>query len=344
MLDQGSRLTPFPNGWYLAEFSHLLKRGDIKVLDLLGRQVVVFRTEDGEAHAVDPFCPHLGAHLGHGSKVVGTQLRCAFHGWGYEGKSGKCAHIPNGDPIPRQARLTQWHIHETSGMVLLWWHDQGAAPNWQIPLLPSFEGAWSDWVLDEWTIRATIQDVSENDADTSHSPHMHGFTDERPNQSMDVDGACFTWRLRMRPNLTLLGLPFEVPLPKHVVSDITSRRYGLAIGWIDQDFPLVGGLKMRTQTLATTTPVDESRVRLKMLHRVQKTAFPPLTAMFKRTYSRLFHQTVNEDISVWQHKTYLNRPVASKSDWGIMQFRKWAKQFYSDPDAHAAAEESISAA
>ena len=340
MLKQGPTLTPYPNGWYLAEFSHLLKPGDIKVVPMLGQELVLFRTKDGKPHMVDTYCPHMGAHLGHGSKIKGNQLRCAFHGWGYDGESGKCVHIPTGDPIPRQAKLTKWTLHEISGMVLVWWHDQGAAPDWEVPLLPDFEGPWSDWVLDEWNITATIQDVSENDADASHSPHMHAFTDDRPGQSMEIDGTCFTWHLRMRPNLALVGIPLEIPLPERLVSSITSRRYGLSIGWINQDFPLVGRMNMRTQSLCTTVPIDETRCRLKMIHRVRKSSFPPLTAFMKRTYSGLFRQTVEQDITVWEHKTYLTRPVAAKTDAGIMQFRKWARQFYSTPvqsdeDTHA---------
>ena len=104
MLKQGPPLTPYPNGWYLAEFSHLLKPGDIKVVEMMGQELVLFRTHDGTPPLVEPYCPHFGAHLGHGSKIVGNQLRCAFHGWGYDGESGKCVYIPTDDPIPRQAK------------------------------------------------------------------------------------------------------------------------------------------------------------------------------------------------------------------------------------------------
>ncbi len=326
-----STLTPYPNGWYMAAFSHQLKVGDIKVVPMFGQEIVVFRTNDGVAHAVDPYCPHFGAHLGHHSTVVGNTIRCPFHGWQYEGATGKCSHIPNGDPIPKKAKLTRWTVEEVSNMILVWYHDHGASPTWRIPQLPDFDGAWSRWVEDEWTVTATIQDISENDADAAHSPVMHGFTDERPAQEYEIDGAVFTWNMEVRANLSAFGFPWDVPLKNS--SKVQSRRYGLAIGWIQQDFPITKGVTMRSQTLATTTPMDDGTCSLKMIHRVRKSAMPGMTAIMLRSYSSLFHQTVNQDIEVWEHKIYMQRPTASKSDASVMKFRKWARQFYSDNPA-----------
>ena len=90
---------------------------------------------------------------------------------------------------------------------------------------------------------------------------------------------------------------------------------------------------MRSQTLATTTPMDDGTCSLKMIHRVRKSAMPGMTAIMLRSYSSLFHQTVNQDIEVWEHKIYMQRPTASKSDASVMKFRKWARQFYSDNPA-----------
>ena len=56
---------------------------------------------------VDAYCAHLGAHLGVGGKVEGECIRCPFHGWRYDGESGKCTEIPYGDTehIPSQAKV-----------------------------------------------------------------------------------------------------------------------------------------------------------------------------------------------------------------------------------------------
>ena len=73
-------LPPYPRGWYTIADSDDLAPGDVLPIHAFGREFVVFRGEDGEAHVLNAHCPHLGAHLGHGGKVCGNQIRCPFHG------------------------------------------------------------------------------------------------------------------------------------------------------------------------------------------------------------------------------------------------------------------------
>lgn len=330
---------PFPNGWYLATFSHELAPGDVQPLEMLDRQLVAFRTDDGVAHVVDAHCPHMGAHLGHGGEVIDNCIRCPFHHWRYEGASGKCVQIPTADPIPAKARLKKWHVDESSEMVLVWYHDQGAPPSWSVGTLPDSDTpGWSAWARTDWEVKTTIQDISENDADVAHSPIMHDFTDDRPDLEMHADGPVCTWGMKLRPTLSALRLPNWL-LPKDLASDITSRRSGLAIGWITQDFALPGGVRLRSQTLATTTPVDHETCVLKMLHRVRDTGIAPLTKLALEGYTHVWQRTVDQDIAIWRHKIYLDKPCASKSDADIMRFRRWARQFYSsdvERQSHAA--------
>ena len=63
----------------------------------LGLNLAVFRGEDGRAHVVDAYCPHLGAHLAVGGAVIGDCIQCPFHGWEFNGDTGKCTHIPTTD-------------------------------------------------------------------------------------------------------------------------------------------------------------------------------------------------------------------------------------------------------
>ena len=43
---------------------------------------------------VETYCPHLGADLSAGGKVVGDCIECPFHGWKFDGKSGQLVDIP----------------------------------------------------------------------------------------------------------------------------------------------------------------------------------------------------------------------------------------------------------
>jgi hypothetical protein len=57
---------PIPISWYAVAYSDELEGGQVLPLSLLGRELVAFRGEDGVAAVLDAYCPHLGAHLGHG--------------------------------------------------------------------------------------------------------------------------------------------------------------------------------------------------------------------------------------------------------------------------------------
>ena len=54
----------------------------------------MFRDTNGHVHALDAFCPHLGANLAVGGKVKGSCLECPFHAWRFNGDDGKCVNIP----------------------------------------------------------------------------------------------------------------------------------------------------------------------------------------------------------------------------------------------------------
>ena len=44
--------------------------GEVKPVRMLGRDFVIYRGTDGAVRVLDAYCPHLGAHLGYGGKVV----------------------------------------------------------------------------------------------------------------------------------------------------------------------------------------------------------------------------------------------------------------------------------
>ena len=89
----GTLLPPYPNLWYPVIQSTDLKKGQVKPLYVLEKNLVVYRSLSGNVHALDAFCPHLGAHLGVGGSVLGEDIRCPFHNWTFNG-SGHCTGIP----------------------------------------------------------------------------------------------------------------------------------------------------------------------------------------------------------------------------------------------------------
>src|SRR5690606_36915397 len=86
-------LPPIPWGWFVVGLSHELHPGDVRPVRYFDRDLVLWRTEAGEARVWDAHCPHLGAHLGYGGTVEGETLRCPFHHFRFDGQ-GRCVEVP----------------------------------------------------------------------------------------------------------------------------------------------------------------------------------------------------------------------------------------------------------
>ena len=107
---------PFPSwpvGWYTVARGADLARGAVLCRTLAGAEVVLFRGDDGRVAAVAAHCPHMGAHLRHGT-VVGASVRCPMHHWTVDG----------GGEVRRDGtmcgRTRSWRAEEACGLVFVW--------------------------------------------------------------------------------------------------------------------------------------------------------------------------------------------------------------------------------
>lgn len=91
----------------------------MKKEQILGKNLAVFRGESGEVHVFDAYCPHMGANLGVGGTVLpGDCLQCPFHGWIFDGKTGRCVKIPySNGKIPESAKVKKWISKEINGLA-----------------------------------------------------------------------------------------------------------------------------------------------------------------------------------------------------------------------------------
>lgn len=92
---------PFPRGWFAVASSHELGREPLTV-HFFGQDLVLYRGASGRAVMLDPYCPHMGTHLGSAphshtsqsdSRMEGDSIRCPFHAWRF-GADGVCNQIP----------------------------------------------------------------------------------------------------------------------------------------------------------------------------------------------------------------------------------------------------------
>lgn len=306
-------MTPYPNGWFQIAYSDELEVGKAEPLHYFGHDYVLFRGADGQARVFDAFCPHLGAHLGYGGKVEGDSIRCPFHGWRYD-SAGKCVEIPYGNRIPPSARLTPHPVVERNGLVMLWHHADGNAPDWEIPVVAEYglEG-WTPYVKRRWKIRTHNQDMAENSVDQAHFRYVHG-TLTVPQSQATTEGPCLHVLSQMK-----MGTPAG-----EVDGSIESNSWGFGFGQVK-----FRGI-VETSLVTSVTPIDGEYVDVRFSFSVKSLGDERMTRGVGKALIADIEKQMREDIPIWENKAFLDRPVLCDGDGPIGIFRNWCKQFYSE--------------
>lgn len=320
---------PVPNGWFPVAASEELAPGDVRSVRYFERDLVVFRTEWGVAHVLDAYCVHMGAHLGVGPGepddkdpgpgiVSGDCIQCPFHGWRYDG-DGVVVEIPYSDGrIPPRARVRAYVVREMNGLIFAWHHLHDAPPAWELPVLEEFDHEdWVGPVLTERTIATCNQEMAENDHDFVHFAYVH--TADEPSKARieyAEDG-----RIRTTTEIFEEGREFAdsgVAMAREAPFSRESHQLGFVVLRIPDYVTF----------MAATTPIDTEHVH-------QRWVFAYPKALGDETGEKLIDtfasSGIYQDIPIWEHKRYVDRPLLVKGDGPILEFRRWAEQFYSEP-------------
>jgi len=306
---------PYPNGWFAVAWSRDLHTGDVRPLQYFGEELVLFRTRSGQARVLDPFCSHLGAHLGHGGRVMGETIRCPFHGWQYDGESGACTQIPYCERIPPKARVRAWEVQEKNGMVFVWHHSEGKPPEWDFPAMPEIgHPDWSEARTHELVLEAQVQDTHENNNDPVHFQFVHKMLETPPGEiTYSPDGRHYRM-VNTSDQVTPFGT-FRMSLVRD--------SWGLGLTAVRSEGIPDAGLLM----YSSTTPIDEKRV----LSRWLLTATKNWVDLAGEEFMRGLTDGVQQDFAIWKNKVHRARPVLCEADVYLAEFRKWARQFYTNP-------------
>ena len=161
-------------------------------VSLLDQKIVVAELQ-GQMVAMQDRCVHRSASLSLGC-VEERGLRCAYHGWLYNG-SGHCIEIPScpDSPIPRKAKLA---VFETEVRYDLIWVRMEAGAATSIPGCPAWDDPTFKVVSGEpYTWPTSAGRRLENFVDLAHFPFVHDGTlgsrqhTETPMATIDrVDG------------------------------------------------------------------------------------------------------------------------------------------------------------
>ncbi|KAM7304748.1 hypothetical protein ISCGN_014648 [Ixodes scapularis] len=325
----------FPNGWIPVLESVELRVNEVKRLGVIGMELVAFRTEDGVAHVMDGYCPHLGAHLGVMGRVVGDCIECPFHGWRFRGKDGACTYVPYASKTPEFAKAKTWLSREMLSFIFIWYHSDGEEPSWELEDDPEITtGQFKQTSRFERLVSGHIQDISENAADIGHLNVIHKASTFVTHEEY-VKNTGHSWKGR------LVSYRYDASWS----AQGTTARTELCIhpsimGWELDSLGANGCFKVlgpalvvfsavnssgRIKTVMAMTPVGPLQVRVVHLT-FSEPRMPWLLRKFIEVGNR---RMMDRDITVWNNKTIIGKPLLVKEDRFIADFRKWYSQFYS---------------
>ena len=157
------------NDWHAVSWTSDMRVGEVRPVQLLGRDLVLWRNADG-FHAWQDLCVHRGSRLSAG-KVEDDCLICPYHGWQYD-SSGQCVHIPAqpSQPPPARARVSTFQCKEKYGLV---WVCVGNPANEILSLAEWDDPSFRKIAAGPYRFRAQGPRVIENFLDVGHFPFVH---------------------------------------------------------------------------------------------------------------------------------------------------------------------------
>jgi len=331
---------PYPNSWYKVMNSHELEVGDVRDIEMFGQQFVVFRgRNDKKPHILDAYCPHMGAHLGVGGTVVGDEVVCPFHGWQFQG-DGKCSKIPYADGAPSSlGSIKSWPTTEVNGAIYVWHDAEDREPQWMVPEIHQIsDGTYRFHGNSTHQVRAHIQEIPENGADTAHLNFLHLpiFLDLPFIKSKFSHAWECSWEegkgieqhlahIKLRQGIKFLNRP--VP---GTFLDVNITQVGPSS--VQLSFMTVLG---KVLVFETVTPIQP------LLQRVTHQVFAEshIPRFFAKFIMRGLITQFERDVPIWNNKTFVRSPWIVKQDGPIAKYRRWfAKNFYSENSEKVAME------
>lgn len=321
---------PIPFGWFQVAYPEDVPVKASKALFAFDRHLVAWRDEEEQLHVQDAFCPHLGAHLGHGGTVEGCRIQCPFHGWEFDG-DGTNVEIPYSTRTNKRARIRSYPVAEVNGKSLVWFHpDPEVAPLWEVPALPELDASLEgeDWfgpIRTEHTVLAHAQELGENAVDSAHFRYVHNVAEVPEITAYVTEG----------PVAEMKSLQ-KFPTPRGVVEGrIESIGYGPGVSIVR-----FGGI-IDTLAVSSTTPIDAGSCITRFDFYTRSIGDAETNSNVAKAFVKEVDRQFMEDMPVWEHKAHITRPALADTDGPFMTFRKWYQQFYAEVEPETAVDPNL---
>jgi phenylpropionate dioxygenase-like ring-hydroxylating dioxygenase large terminal subunit len=158
------------NAWYVAARPEDLSRA-LQRRIIMNEPILLYRTEAGEAVAMQDRCPHRFAPLSRGT-LFGDVVQCKYHGLRFD-RSGHCVLNPHGGGISQRIRIRSYPVAERHGFVWIWMGDATLAQADQIPDLSHMFAAGVRTVFGYSKTDYRYDILVDNLLDLSHTDYLH---------------------------------------------------------------------------------------------------------------------------------------------------------------------------
>jgi phenylpropionate dioxygenase-like ring-hydroxylating dioxygenase large terminal subunit len=257
------------NCWWVGAFSSEVGEQPLSrwLLDL---PVLLYRTGDGRAVAIEGRCPHRGAPLSLGCRK-GDEIQCGYHGFTFS-STGECTHVPSmKGPVPA-IRIRAYAVIEKAPLVWVYFGDPAAIDS--VPPPPSLE--WTSdptfgMVTGRMDIKGNYMLLKENVLDLTHFGFVHAstfkITDWVNPPQVEVNGDKVTYRQSFEKS----PLPplFALPLNRAIGTPFNRENYGsfispalqiAAVDFIDPERHDPTAIAGKFRIAHATTPVDATHM------------------------------------------------------------------------------------
>lgn len=193
------------NHWYVA---CLASEIDEKPLarTIMDRPVAIYRTQSGAPAAMHGICPHRYYPLANKGQVIGDSLRCNYHGYAFDGRTGACIAVPSAPNQRVNYEQRIYPVMERGPWIWIWPGDPSAADE---SLLPTIEDMrlGPEYVvspmMDPVVVKGRYMLGIENLLDLTHVSFLHAQSaqnEQMVNATIEIEEAddCFRVLRHMR--------------------------------------------------------------------------------------------------------------------------------------------------
>jgi len=314
-IDRAQRFPfPIPFGWFHIGFSADLAPGEQKILTRFGQELVLWRSQAGEFVLQDAYCPHLGAHFGHGGEVTEKGIKCPFHHWVFN-TDGRVVEIPYAKKLNERGCVRTYPLVERHGIIMGWYHPHGEEPLYQLPRLEEFASdGYTRPITTSHIISTCLQEMGENTADSAHFVTVHGHPGDAEYGRFDFEP--FKILMESTQLFPSSGGP--------VKGTLKTTNYGF--GWAEVRYETLIDVCM----LTTNCPIDHGTVE-QLFHVSWKNPDKdPKVDRIGEAFNKEVNRQLQDDAKIWEHKRFEPNPILCVGDGPIAKYRKWAAQFYAE--------------